>query len=84
MPWRHVRHHAAAALQQIGPAAAEAMPALVIALGDPDKYIQWMALKALERIGPVAVPALVAALNDPLEVVRQNATEALKKIRESS
>ena len=70
-----------------GPSAAEAVPALVAALKDPNKPVRRGAADALANIGPAAagaVPALVAALKDPDEIVRQHAADALRSIQGKS
>jgi HEAT repeat protein len=63
------------ALGGIGPAAAGAVPALVAALNDRNRGVQWRAVGALGEIGAAAVPALVAALNDPDKGVRRRAAD---------
>ena len=45
-----VRANAAEALGEIGPAAAEAVPALATALKDRDNYVRSKASSALERV----------------------------------
>ncbi len=85
-----VRRDAAAALGDIGPAAAknkDAVPALIVALKkDEDEEVRRNAATALGKIGPVAaknkdaVPALIIALKkDVDEEVRRNAAIALGK-----
>jgi HEAT repeat protein len=72
-----------AALARIGPAATEAVPALVSDLESPDAGRRWRAARTLGRIGPGAVaaaPALVTALDDPNEGVRRRAARALGRI----
>ena len=74
----------------IGPAAKQAVAALIDALKDdssvPKEYLGLVpqhAAKALGQIGPDAtdaVPALIEATKDENEFVRQQAAEALKKI----
>ena len=64
-------------------APAQAVPALIAALGDANENVRANAAKALARIGPAAVeavPALIAALGDANENVRANAAEALEQI----
>lgn len=64
-----VRWAAADALGKIGPAAAEAVPALTAALTDADWDVRRAAADALGRIGPEAaevVPALTAAPPMPI------------------
>ena len=74
----------------IGPAAKQAVGALIDALKDdssvPQEYrglVPHYAARALGQIGPDAmdaVPALIEATKDENEFVRQQAAEALKKI----
>ena len=55
------RSNAALSLWRLGPPAA--VPALVAALHDGDRYVQGYALEALERIGtPDAMTAVLAHL----------------------
>jgi len=75
--------NAAVALGGIGPAAAEAVPALIAALGDANKNIRESAAWALGKIGPAAaeaVPTLIAALGDADKDVRSKAVVALRWI----
>ena len=51
---RDVRRAAADALGKIGPAAAEAVPALIAALADADRDVRRAAADALGKIGPAA------------------------------
>ena len=60
-----------------------AVPALVVALNDPQDNVRQSAVDALGMIGPdaaPAVPALVAVLNDPEDKVGWIAASALGKI----
>ncbi len=78
-----VRRNAVRTLGQIGPAAAEAMPALISALRDEHTVFYSDAAKALGQIGPAAaeaMPALISALRDEHASVRRGAAEALKRI----
>ena len=77
--WR-VRKAAANALGNIGPAAKEAVPALIAALKNSNLIIQNSAKKALGKIGLEAVPALIAALKDSYWHVREAAADALGNI----
>src|SRR5580704_13436662 len=68
---------------QIGPQAAEAVPALAGTLKDRRENARSSAAYALGQIGPQAakaVPALAAALKDPEENVRRRAVYALGSI----
>ena len=51
MPTGTSARQAAAALGKIGPAAAEAVPALIAALADADEYIRWDIAETLGKIG---------------------------------
>ena len=58
------RRLAAHALAEIGPAAREAVPALIEALRDPESFVRVWAAAALARVqleNPDAIPALIAA-----------------------
>lgn len=77
-----VRINAAMALENIGPLAAPAVPALIKALRDPDAKVRPWAARALGSIGPAAeaaVPALQKA--GRLDGVQGPAEEAIRKIR---
>jgi HEAT repeat protein len=72
------------ALGRLGPAAAEAAPALTRLLADQKPVVRCAAAEALGRIGPAAAPAQAAlelALKDDSGDVRTAAAEALKSIR---
>lgn len=56
------RAYAAAALEDLGPAAADAVPELIAALGDKDQSVSAPAERALSSL-PAAAPALAAALS---------------------
>ncbi len=78
------RESAANALGRIGPAAADAVPALTAAQNDERHQVRSRAAIALGRIGPAAaaaVPALTETLKDEYDSVRGSAEEALKHIR---
>ncbi len=72
-----------AALARIGPAAEEAVPALVSELASLAEGRRWRAARTLGRIGPgavAAVPALIEAMGDPNEGVRLRVARALGRI----
>jgi HEAT repeat protein len=56
-------------LESLEDAAAPAVPSIVQALGDPDRFVRWAAARTLSKIGPVktalSVPALAGLLQDP-------------------
>jgi len=63
--------------------AAQAVPALIASLEDPDLYVRRAAAQALGNIGPAAMEglsALSAALKDPDLGVREAIAEAVRKI----
>jgi HEAT repeat protein len=75
-----VRSKAALALGQIGSAA---VPELIIALRNPDKYVRREAVWALAKIGPEAgsaVFALAKVLRDTDAPVRKGAARALGQV----
>ncbi|HXK08786.1 MAG TPA: protein kinase [Vicinamibacteria bacterium] len=75
---RRVRFMAAAALGRIGPAAAPAIPALLLALDDEAAGNE--AAESLVRIGRAAVPALLAAMKSGQDAVRSHAATTLARI----
>ena len=78
-----VRGFAAMALGGLGPAAQDAVPALVPLLKDPKASVRRAAASALGGLGPAAqdaVPALVPLLNDPEADVQWAAAVALDQI----
>ena len=79
-PESEARLEALRAIQELGPEAEEAVPALVDTLGDGDVEIRAAAAEALGAIGPGAkagIPALIEALTDRGVVIR--AEEGLEK-----
>ena len=71
------------ALGLVGPAALEALPALLDALADADCYIRRHAASAIGNLGPGAAaarPALLRALRDEDERVRGLAAGALARL----
>jgi HEAT repeat protein len=75
-----LRHFAATALRDLGPAAAPAIPNLIATLADVIRPTRDKASDALARIGPPAVPALAKALEHPDSTVRGHAAWALGEI----
>jgi len=73
-----VRLQAAWALGQI--ASANAVEALVAALGDPEPNVRFEAAEALVAIGPPAVPELMAGTNCPDGEARGAACYALGRL----
>ena len=67
------RRNAALALSELGPEAAEALPALIPALDDGDEQVWFHAVTAIARIGPQALPAVPALLEDLAESGRRGA-----------
>ena len=71
------------ALNNIGPDAKEAVPALIEALKDEDKTARQNAAEALGNMGPDAkdaVPTLIETLKDKYGAVRRAAADALGSI----
>lgn len=71
------------AVAKIGPAAVDAVPALVDALGATDGRVRRRAAEVLGKLGPAAkaaIPALVKALKDDDLDARYAAGQALKAI----
>lgn len=63
-PDRQGRRDAARLLGEMGPDAADAVPALIIALEDRDTQVWFHSVTALARIGEAAQPAIPALLED--------------------
>ena len=77
------RRLAAHALAEIGPAAREAVPALIAALRDPESFVRVWAAAALARVqpeNPDAIPALVAGTHDAISFVRSLAAWHLGRL----
>src|SRR5262249_43559124 len=71
------RGKAAAAIGQLGPRAASAVPALIEALKDSDAQVRVEVSVALANIGPAAVPALREALKSENRLTRMGAAFTL-------
>jgi HEAT repeat protein len=77
------RRLAAHALGEIGPAAREAVPALIEALRDAEGFVRVWAAAALARVqpeNPDAIPALVAGTREGISFVRSLAAWHLGRI----
>jgi HEAT repeat protein len=77
------RRLAAHALAEIGPAAREAVPALIEALRDPESFVRVWAAAALARVqpeNPDSLPALVAETRDGISFVRSLAAWHLGRL----
>jgi HEAT repeat protein len=77
------RRLAAHALAEIGPAAREAVPALIDALRDPESFVRGWAAASLARVqpeNPDAIPALVAGTRDGISFVRSLAAWHLGRL----
>ena len=77
------RRLAAHALAEIGPAAREAVPALIETLRDPESFVRVWAAAALARVqpeNPDAIPALVAGTRDGISFVRSLAAWHLGRL----
>jgi len=77
------RRLAAHALGEIGPAAREAVPALIEALRDPESFVRVWAAAALARVqpeNPDANPALVEGTQDGISFVRSLAAWHLGRL----
>jgi HEAT repeat protein len=77
------RRLAAHALAEIGPAAREAVPALTMALRDPENFVRMWAAAALARLepeNPDAIPVLVAGTRDGIHFVRSLAAWHLGRL----
>lgn len=69
------------ALGPDGPYAKTALPALIDALNEPDRGVQWNLAELIAEYGPRAVPSLIDALKRPNVNIRVSAAEALGKVR---
>jgi HEAT repeat protein len=81
--WQDTRQVVVArSLGRIGPAAADAVPALAHELSSEHAHVRQAAAEALGQIGPAAepaVPALIQLLTDRLPASRQAAAVALSR-----
>src|SRR5215469_3728817 len=77
------RRLASHALAEIGPAAREAVPALIEALRDPESFVRVWAAAALARVqpeNPEAIAALVVGMRDGVSFVRSLAAWHLGRL----
>ena len=81
---RDVRRNAAQALGEMGPAAADASPALCRALGSRDAVMRGHARDALVGMDSAAVAALIDSLKAEDTGLRQRAADILRWIGESA
>jgi HEAT repeat protein len=79
-----LRKQAAFKLGNVGPADAEALPALIAALKDRDAAVRCEVILALLKCGPAAVEAVPALTDlrqrDPNAQVRRYAAKAIEKL----
>ena len=68
---------AADSLGNMGPSAEEAIPDLIMVLGDEHAMVRQQAEKALAQIGGASIPALITALNHRDTIIRCSAADAL-------
>ena len=80
-----VRNAAAYEISGMGPAAAAAVPALIVALDDPDPTVRFPVTVALGEIGPAAkdaVPRLKKMMDEEInDEVAAGAKRALRRIQ---
>jgi hypothetical protein len=76
------RSRAIDVLETLGPAAQPAMPVLIKALADSDRFVRWSAVRTIGRLAPAestpAVEALARCLADSDLDVQQAAARALE------
>lgn len=77
-PVAAVRAQAASALGRIGDEGA--LPLLVTALGDPEYWMRFRALEAIEALQPTDTSPIEVALNDNNPEVRKRAALALERL----
>ena len=78
---QELRARAAMVIERYGPAAGEAIPALIELLRDKDAELRYRAARALEAIGSLAraaAPALMQATNDSSVMVQRVAKRILE------
>ena len=68
-------------LAKLGPRAADAIPTLTTVLTSQLPLERYLALCALEAIGPQALPSITQALNDTDPVVKDTAADALRSLK---
>jgi HEAT repeat protein len=77
------RWNAVGILNRIGPESVDAVPELIIALGDSNENVRSLAVYTLKYLGSRATPAvdaLIPLLKDPNESVQDRAIEVLGMI----
>src|SRR5262249_48340571 len=82
-----IRVTAITSLERYGPAAKEAVPALVIKTRADDAEMRSCAIRALAAIAAdsqTVAGCVQDALKDPVELVRQSAREAAAKLRQAA
>ena len=82
-PAPYSRNIAAYAISGMGAEGAPAVPALIVALDDPEAAVRFPVCVALREIGPAAkdaIPALTKALEDRSDDVASMARKALRSI----
>jgi HEAT repeat protein len=79
-----LRRSALDVLEWLGPAAAEAAPAVTRALTDPDRFVRWSAIRVLGNLGGAALRAAAGDLArlqaDPDLDIRQAAAVVLERV----
>jgi HEAT repeat protein len=75
-----VRQAALLGLKEIGPEAAQAIPAVIEKLGDRDEWVRGWAAQTLTSIGRPAIPQLLQTVENGTGEVRRGAAYALAGI----